>query len=695
MQKILAPFPLVRVVIPFAIGIAFGLHGNWNSTLLAIVACVFLAALAILGFLIRRASLYYPWHGGAAFGFFAATGILLASFSLQSGTEKANAIAHDVPVVLRIVSDPEIREDNVRCRARIIGVHSDSGVVAVDATTMLYLKRTTASEALHYGDEIVMKSGVKTPSPTMNPGEFDYAAWLKSQGIYFVCFAKDSWVHTGHHDDSWIKARALELRRYFKARMIVCGLQGQELAVSEALLLGQSSDIDPELLASYSASGTLHVLSVSGMHVALVFVVLLKLLAPLEKKKKTQWISFAIQFFVIWFYAFMTGMSPSVLRSVMMLSVIITGRVIKRDAHLLNTLAASAIILLIGNPLLLEDAGFLLSYCAVAGIVIAQPLIERQWNPQSKLLKPVWSLTSVTLAAQIFTFPLGLYFFQQFPTWFLLSNLIVIPLSTICLYAGLFLLSISWWTWAATWVAIVFGFLISVLNASVGFTEFLPAAVIQTSSWSGLEIFLLYTVILTLLIAATRKIPRAFFVTTTCTLALLITIAATRHHDSARADITIFHIRDGLVIGVRESKNVTLFTDSVTAAQPEHFSYHVYPAYEKSDIRDPDIIRFDGDDSVQAGAGIVYHGWLFALDKRIWLGGKDDVPEAPHDCDVLLIHSKNFWMIKQLRILHPAKIVLSGEVRKKWITKWKEEAKERGIPLHVTNDEGALILQSQ
>jgi competence protein ComEC len=618
-----------------------------------------------------------------------AVGLMLRTIADNNFEETQTSVPRDQPVMVRILNDPESKENNVRCIAEVTAVLIDSNWIACEAKTMLYLQRNMLSEQLVFGDELLVMKGVTDPTPPLNPEEFDYAAWLRHKGIAFVCFAKEKWEKKGHTEPSWIKARALELRRYFRERMITSGLTGQELAVSVALLLGQSSEIDPQLLTSYSASGTLHVLSVSGMHVALVFVVLLKLLSPLEKNKRGRWISFTVQIFVIWFYAFMTGMSPSVLRSVTMLSVIITGRIINRKSHLLNTLAASAIILLIGDPLLIEDAGFLLSYFAVAGIVIVQPMVEKWWSPKSKILKPIWSLISVTIAAQIFTFPLGLYFFQQFPTWFILTNMIIIPLSTICLYGGLVFLAFSWWTWLAGILAIAFGFLISLLNLSVSYTEFLPAAVIQTSGWNIFEIILLYAVIAGILFVFHAKIKRAVIVTGACLLVLLSCVAAGRYINSATSEITVFHINNGMVIGIAERGEVTLLTDSITLNKPEQFNFHVAPCYKKIGINDFNQLNLQENDSLLLNGASIHHGCLFKGETRIWCGYDTIVPDVIFDA--FIIHAKNFWLLEEMQNVETHEIILTGEVKTKWIDKWKEEGLRRKIPVHVTGEQGARI----
>lgn len=687
----LAPYPLVRLLIPLAFGIIIGTSFDISSASIIVSGIFSLAGITATAFLLKKSSNYYSVNGAFIFLFFLSAGVALLGYHQTSYETGKADIVPEVPVMLRIAGDPEPKESNVRCVAEVTAILVDSEWKPVEAQTMLYLKRTPDAEQLGYGDELLVMAGVRNPSPSLNPGEFDYAGWLEHRGIGFVCFAKEEWEVKGHTEPSWIKARALQLRKYFRERMVTCGLSGQELAVSEALLLGQSSEIDPQLLSSYSASGTLHVLSVSGMHVALVFVVLLKLLAPLDKRKKGKWLSFAIQFFVIWFYAFMTGMTPSVLRSVTMLSVIVTGRIINRKGHLLNTLAASAIILLIGDPMLLQDAGFLLSYCAVAGIVLVQPMVEDWWKPQSKILKPLWSLISVTLAAQVFTFPLGLYFFQQFPSWFLLTNLIVIPLSTICLYAGLLFLSLSWWTWLGTIIAIGFGFLISLLNSSVSYTEFLPYAVIQTAAWTLIEVILLYSVIIFALFAFRIKIKRAVFGTLACILLLFICIAAGKHHEINTREMVVFHINKGMAIGIVENGKVTVLSDSVTIGDPEQLSFHVVPRYKKMGVQEIDPLDIRETDSLTPGSVCYLNGFIFLPQQKIWMGNSEQLPSVQMKPDAFIIHGKNFWTLKELSAVETNEIILTGEVKTKWRDKWVEEGKRRKIPVYVTGESGARM----
>lgn len=595
--------------------------------------------------------------------------------------EQLVSVQEKVPVAVTLTGDPEVHNNNVRSKAHVFAVQIDSVWKEADADIMIYIKRNPAAEMLRYGDQLTVAGGLQEPGEPMNPGEFDYRAWLKDQGIGYVCFARNDWKKIGEDIPSVLKYYALKLRNYFTERMKVAGLSGQELAVSEALLLGKSNEIDPNLLASYSASGTLHVLSVSGMHVALLFVVLLKLLAPLETRKNGKLISYCIQFAVIWFYAFMTGMSPSVLRSVMMLSVIIFGNIIHRKGHLLNTLAASALLLLIFDPLLIRNAGFLLSYAAVAGIVIGVPVLEPLFEPSNRVTRWVWDITTVTLAAQLFTFPLGLILFQQFPTWFLLTNLIIIPLSTICLYAGLFFLSISWWTFGATIYAYVFGFLIAVLNGVVAFTEYLPSALIQTASWTKIEIAILYFLVILILVAITYRKKWQWFSAAGAALLLVICLLVGNANVNGSSDLVVFHLQDGFVIGYRSGSQGRIFIGEKAAEKPDLIDYHVLPYYKQFGIYDPEVVRVEDNTDT-----------LIIADRTFWVGKRNRIDSTLRYVDYLLINELNARDTSLLHFIQCDTLLMSGRIKPRDKENWNKRADSRKLPHLILSESGAISL---
>ena len=681
MIRFLAPFPLVRVLIPFVCGIVVALSMAGSVTFVIAALSISLIAVLLAHFALKRSSHYYIYQGVSLSLLFAFCGMTAVKIQQHNYNQQLASVREKVPVAVTLTGDPEVHNNNVRTKAHVFAIQVDSVWKEADAEIMIYIKRNPAAELLRYGDQITVVGGLQEPLAPMNPGEFDYKGWLHDQGIGFVCFARNDWTKTGEEYPSLLKRYALQLRNYLTERMKVAGLSGQELAVSEALLLGKSNEIDPNLLASYSASGTLHVLSVSGMHVALLFVVLLKLLAPLEKRKNGKLISYAIQFIVIWFYAFMTGMSPSVLRSVMMLSVIIFGNIIHRKGHLLNTLAASALILLVMDPLLIRNAGFLLSYAAVAGIVIGVPVIEPLFEPRNRVTRALWDITCVTLAAQIFTFPLGLILFQQFPTWFLLSNLIIIPLSTICLYAGLFFLSISWWTFGATIYAYLFGFLITLLNGIVAFTEYLPYAVIQTAAWTKAEIAILYALVILILVAFTYRKKWQWFSSAAMAMVLLMFVLIRNSEVKNSNALIVYHLQDGFAIGYRNGTQGWIFISEKAGEKPDLIDYHVMPDYKQFGIYDPDVVKVDAEKDT-----------LIIASRRFWIGKRDRNDSTHQRVDYIMISEQNARDTSLLNFIQCDTIIVSGRVKNRDTENWSSAANHKKLPLVVLAESGAVKL---
>jgi len=209
-----------------------------------------------------------------------------------------------------------------------------------------------------------------------------------------------------------------------------------------ALLLGERADVDKAVLKSYSDTGTIHIISVSGLHVGIIFLVLQHLF-KLVRVLKNELLKCALMILCIWFYAMLTGLPASVIRSACMISFYCIGKAINHQSNTINHVAASALFLLSIDTLYLFDVGFQLSYLAVLGILYLQKWISNWYQPKNKVMTYIWSTTSVSLAAQLFTLPLCWYYFHQFPNYFIIANLIAIPLSSVALYASIGVLVFS------------------------------------------------------------------------------------------------------------------------------------------------------------------------------------------------------------------------------------------------------------
>lgn len=695
-----ARIPLVRLLLPFVAGIvfAYSFRIRMEISILLIVIFSGVALLFLHRKLLKRSLLWIGFDGIIISLSLFFVGAALTSLELQpplssplNGSEKVLAMH------VRLLNDPVVKEKSVKLFVDVREWKDSVAWKTGEEKMVVYLQREEAAEKLQYGDELLIHASPTLVKGPKNPEEFDYRAFLERLGVRGQVYAKSGeWKLESRNGGNAFKSCALELRRYFLGKLQSYGMSGAAFGVSAALLLGASDHLDPGTIQAYSASGTLHVLSVSGMHVALVYVVLLRLLAPLDKRKGGKWISIAVQLVFLWFYATLTGLCPSVLRSVTMLSVVIAGRAFNKNAHILNSLAASALILLFADPLMLFDIGFQLSYLAVAGIVMLQPKLEELWQPEFWLTKQIWTLISVTIVAQVFTFPLGLYYFKQFPTYFLLSNLVVIPLSTITMYAGLALLIVSPFAIIAKPIALLFGFLVEVLNASVSGIEHLPHSVMHSAKWEKSEMIFLYVFVICVLVYLSRKNKRWLQGALVSFLFLLLVVAYGNENFIEKRELIIFNVNHSSALAVVNGNNHILFADTSLLQRKGDIDFHIEPFLKANGWEDETIHSLE--DSIFLSTDFVHSGKgrMKAMGKQIVIVDPTFSPTNEKEtCDILLLHGNPKTKLDTLiSHLNPSLVVADGSDGKWRIKKWKTICEQRKINFYDVQEQGALIINN-
>jgi len=374
---------------------------------------------------------------------------------------------------------------------------------------IIYISNNSYSKLLCYGDRIIIDSRFVLPDGPQNPGGFDNRNYLKLKGIYYQTYVKSNhWRFIPGTSRNPFFHLALCWRDNLLMILRNNGIKGRELTVAGALLLGDVDDVDKPLLNDYASTGVIHILSVSGMHVGMIFLILEKLFSFLEKRKNGSWIKASVIVSLIWIYALITGLSPAVMRAAAMLSLIVSSRTMKRHPDILNIWAVSIILLLIWRPILLADPGFQLSYLAVAGIVIFYKPINKSYIPDNMILDKVWSIIAVSVAAQILTLPVCLYYFNQFPNYFIITNIIVIPLSNMIIYTGMMAIAVGHIPGLSLMIAKVLSIMVWVMNAFIHWIGGLPFSVTRGIVISFPQSVIMYLGILavTLFLFRQRKI---------------------------------------------------------------------------------------------------------------------------------------------------------------------------------------------
>lgn len=300
-----------------------------------------------------------------------------------------------------------------------------------------YFSKENFDSSITTGDQLVILAKPQEIRNSGNPFEIDYQSIMHQRGIWFsVYLTKGTYLKTGNHSNRLIYL-AEQTRDKLISLLTTAIPEREERSVVSALTLGYRSEIDQNTLDYFASTGAMHVLSVSGLHVALIYFILGFLLSFLKRGKTGSVIFFVVMILFLWIYAFITGFSPAVQRATVMFTFVIIGNSIRRPVNIYNSLTASVLFLILLSPEVIFDIGFQLSYLAVLGIVLIQPALYGIFEVTNPLLKWSWSLFTVSIAAQFITFPLGLFYFNQFPNLFWLSSFVVIPITTLIIWLTL------------------------------------------------------------------------------------------------------------------------------------------------------------------------------------------------------------------------------------------------------------------
>ena len=365
----------------------------------------------------------------------------------------------------------------------VFALNGEHGWSSQKALVLVYHQM---EEALYPGQVIWVPANPEPVAPPSFPDEFNYKRFLAAKGIHFRQFLGKKLQVLPLKPSNELNFAMEHLRHYFAGVIDQYVQRPESKQIALALLLGQKESLGKEVKQAYSATGTQHILAVSGLHVGIIYSILLLPLSFFKQKVQLLQKSYLVLVLgLIWIYALMTGFSPSVVRAVVMFSLVTLGQMRKRKPSIWNILAFSALLLLVLDPAIQTDLGFQLSYLAVAGIVGLQPILLRMWAPSNRVLDYFWQMATVTLAAQLITSPLTLHYFHTFPTYFLVANLLIVPLSYIILCAGVPFLLLAWIPMVGSTLGAIVDFLLFIQNEITYTLQEFPAAL-----WQGIHLSL-------------------------------------------------------------------------------------------------------------------------------------------------------------------------------------------------------------
>jgi len=542
--------PLVRLVFPFIAGTVAGQLFGFKIPFLFTFGCLGAACLALFLFHRFALSYRYRWLGGSVIllAFFL-SGFQQANFRLYKKNLPALEFEKKVVLLIRVSECPTIKQNSVSCLAELVSVHDSGRWKPKNTKLYLTVYSLGRNQLLSYGRYYLVYARPGLLHFFTSAHSFNFYEYLFNKGVRYEvrCKSNECYAAPGDHSYS-LNILAFEARDRLLEIFRQHGLGGQEFSVAAALLLGYVNEIDSHLKSAFSASGTMHILSVSGMHVGIIFLFLETLLAFLSKSTKGTWLKSVIELLCIWAYAAVTGFSPAVLRAATSLSFLVIGKSIKRKPEMLNVISASVFFLLLIDPLILSDVGFQLSYLAVIGIVILYKPIYDLFVTHYWLPDKVWALIAVSLAAQIATCPLSLYYFHRFPNYFILSNILIVPLSNGIILMGILGLLFASLPLIGNLTIAALKILLELLNRSVVWISSLPGAVSTGFFPDMTEVALLYLLIVASFLFLTSKRPMSLLLVLSCLIILESKEVSGKISVSSRSALSIHSGNQGYVI---------------------------------------------------------------------------------------------------------------------------------------------------
>ena len=581
-KPIYKTIPVLRLLLPLIAGILLQYHLNIALVPFYITGVVGLLIFLTYQLLNTAKKFAFQWLSGLAitFVFIAVGGILSFTKNIEHNSQWIGKYYQPkLPVKLTLQEPIVTKQKSFKALAKAEAVLINGEWKEVSGDVLLYFRKDSTKPNLQYGSQIVLAQNLMPIINAGNPGGFNYARYCSFQNISYQAFLNDDGFFTLPTSKThWFDAALIAARTKVLSILRNNIKEPNQLSVSEALLIGYRDDLDRDLVQSYSNTGVVHIIAISGLHLGMIYGLLLVLFKPFSRYKWSKIIKPLVILFVLWGFSFIAGAAPSILRSAVMFTFIVIGESIGRKTTMYNSLAASAFLLIVINPFSLWDVGFQLSYTAVLSIVVFQPYMNRWLYFENKLLQKLWSLNTVTLSAQILTLPIVLYHFHQFPTLFMCTNLFAVPFSGLILYAELLLLVTYFIPYIGAFVGKTIGWGIDVMNNFIVRVDSLPFAVLSSLQISIPQAVVLYACIIGLGWWAIEKYKKALWMG----LLFLAGFIGLRSIDfiqrNQQQKLIVYNVPNHTAIDLIEGRKYQFIGDSILTEDGFLRNFHIKPS---------------------------------------------------------------------------------------------------------------------
>lgn len=698
------PYPLLRLIFPFVAGILFGIlpehhfHVSvWFDIALLAVTLIYLFSL------LRLIPFRYRWCSGLVFYLI----LFITGYQLvfvYNYAERHGFIGNNREgIFIAIIDEPPVEKGgHYRITLGLRYLLSGDSWQKSEGRALASCRSDSTGRSLQYGDALLLKGRFEPISDNANPQSFNYASFLKLKGITHQVYLKAyQWRHINYPSGNIAQRFAYRFRDSLLEIFRKQNISGREFGVAAALLLGYTNGIDPELRSEYSATGAMHILSVSGMHVGIIYIFLEMLLGFMSRNRRLRLIKTIVLMLFIWSYALITGLSPSVIRAAAMLSFVIMGRALDRSPDMFNILSASLILILSTNPYLIMDIGFQLSYIAVIGIIVMYKPIHGIFTISSWILEKIWSIVACSLAATIATLPLTLFAFHQFPNYFIITNIAVVPLSSLIIYFGIASLIFSPIQVVSTLIASFFSWLVWLLNSIIHFIDDLPGSTLRGIFLTFEQMLLLYILIIAIVLFISMRQRLFFWAIPVIVIIFLFTSLRNQVSRLHQATVIVYNIPGCSAIDfLFQDKASLIFRMKDPSAELSVFASEIARnvAYS-SGIKLREIHRdaeADSANTLSLALRQLYHKGNFIQFRKYRIAIlREKIPvklKQRFKVDCLIISGNPNLSIERILTVYETREIVIDATNSIWRTrKWCTDSDLSGVKCHAVAENGAYV----
>jgi len=672
-------FTVIKLTICLILGIIIGYLTHFSVFVSITSTTLLLLALLIFYLIARKQFIKSIWFGVLAFSVMISVGILTTNLHNQKNFPNhytqvvsiANNNLNTITFRIREVLKPVNYYDKYVIDILKVDDKKSSG------KTLLNIRKDTIQSLLKVDEIYVSTTDFKNLIHPLNPNQFDYKDYLKKKYIYHQLFTDNKSLLIVKSKTKTLFGIANDIRQHINRKLKPYHFKPDELAIINALLLGQRQDISEEVYSSYANAGAIHILAVSGLHVGIILFILRFIFKPLERFKHGIIFKTILLVSILWSFALIAGLSASVTRAVTMFSILAIALSLKRPTNIYNTLAISIFVILLFKPLFLFDVGFQLSYLAVFSIVAIDPFLYGLWKPKFYVVDKFWHTFTITISAQFGIIPVSLYYFHQFPGLFFLSNIVIIPFLGVILGLGILVILLAVLNLLPQCIAGTFGWIISLMNNFISWVSKQETFLLKDIAFSIFYVIVSYLLIITFirLILKSTYLNLKFFL-----FAIIIVQAAFifNKYNKPSNEFIVFHKSRYSLLGSTTNNKIIVAHDfdSIQKLKDKIIKDYVVGNHIKNIEEKPitSIYKLNSK-------------YLLIIDSLGVYNIKSLKPEF-----ILLRQSPKINLNRLIDSLKPKQIIADGSNYKSYVKRWEVICKKKKLPFHQTSKAGAFIL---